>query len=206
MESLRCEHDEDVTVVRNPQRILRDGRRTAGTSSATNTVGNSPIAPKSLETALEEVATYVSRADGKGMFDGVADGPVSEERSAPRIRPTHSRSYARPDDTVRYQASSIQVVVDDTDVQHFDEAGRAAESRANSKVLAEIATVVSRSDAEAFSNSSFQSAVEGAAHKCLAETTVTNRVATRTIDIPALTVPVDKCIKSEVVKCSVENA
>lgn len=80
IKSNRRERDEDVAVVSNPERILRDGGRITTAWSTSNPVGDPPIAPQSLEAALEEVAAPTQRTEGEDSFDGSDIKPVPGER------------------------------------------------------------------------------------------------------------------------------
>lgn len=64
MKSSQRGRDEDVTVANSPEGILRDGPQITTSSSAATGDDNQPIAPQSLEAALEEVAKPVTRAEG----------------------------------------------------------------------------------------------------------------------------------------------
>lgn len=78
MKSSRHERDEDVTVVSDPERILRDNHRLAAASSTATLVRNRLIAAQALEAASEEVAAPTPRADGEDTLDGLSDRPISE--------------------------------------------------------------------------------------------------------------------------------
>lgn len=75
----RRERHEDVTAVCNPERKLRHSCQTAAASSNTTPVGHQPIAPPSLEAALEEVAKPVLTAEIEDAFESLADRPLSGE-------------------------------------------------------------------------------------------------------------------------------
>lgn len=111
-------------------------------------------------------------------FDGIANRPVSEDRPASTIQLTLSRSSARLENTVHNQYASIRAVVDDTVLRLFDDARRAKESSTDTKALEVLRIVFNRSVAKAFQSSLFQSALERATQKCLAEPHVANDVAT----------------------------
>lgn len=69
-----------------------------------------------------------------------------------------------------------------------------------------IRTVVSWSVGKAFQSSEIETAEERAVQKCLAEPYVVNGVVNRSIDAPALTVPVAKLVKNDVEKIFLEKA
>lgn len=72
--------NEDITAVRNPERILCDGRQISVASSTKTLVRSLPSAPELLEAALKEVATPVPINEGEDSFDTLGGRPVSEER------------------------------------------------------------------------------------------------------------------------------
>lgn len=150
MISIRRERDEDVTVVSNPYRTLRDARRIAATSSAAILVENTPIPPHSLEEVLEGVATPVPRAEGEDRSDGVANGPVSEERPAPKTRSPHSASTARLENTMCEQVAKNPALVEDLVIRLFRDAGLAMESSPDMNIISVIQTVGSRAPAKVF--------------------------------------------------------
>lgn len=67
------EHNEDVTVVSNPKRILHDGRRTADASRTATPVGNRPIAPHSLLAVLKKLDAPIPWSEEEDIFDALAD-------------------------------------------------------------------------------------------------------------------------------------
>lgn len=79
MESIQEICDQDVTVVRYPERILHDGRRMAAASITTTPVGNPGIVPYSLEAGLEEVGAPTTISKVGNPHDGLSKRPVSEE-------------------------------------------------------------------------------------------------------------------------------
>lgn len=100
MTTSKCEHDEKVTAVRNPVRILRDSRRISVASSAANDVEDFPNTRPSLEAALQKVALPIPRSEGENTFDTIDDSYMSDERPTSRIRPIQSISLASLEDTV----------------------------------------------------------------------------------------------------------
>lgn len=140
------------------------------------------------------------------MFDAIADRPVSEERPASRIRPTHSALLAKLENTVCEQIASIPALLEDAVVRLFGDAGRVTESTPDTKVISVIQTVVSRSLVNLFRSVAFYLALEGAVHKCVSEPPSFDAVATRMIDASAFVVPVAKFIKKEFKRSSLDKA
>lgn len=126
MTNSRCDCNNDITAVGNPERILLDVRWASASSKAAQAVENLLIAPQSLEAALQGVATSFPSLDGEDTFDAVADRLVSEERPAPGTRPKHSVSSAKLGVTLGQQISSILALVQDAVARR--NAGRATES------------------------------------------------------------------------------
>lgn len=160
-------------------------------------VGSPALASQSLEAALEEVAVPIVRVDGKDALDGLPDRPASEEHLAYRIRPTQTGSLAGQENTVRGQIAIILALVGHAVVRLFVYAGRPTESSLDTKVMEVIRAVVNRLVSKAFQSSVFQNAVKRAVHNSLVGPHVTCDVTTRTIDLPAFTVPVPKICYSE---------
>lgn len=79
MESNRRKRDEGLTVVSNPEQILRDARRNAAASSAAALVGSPPIASQRSQAALGKAATAFLRVESKAGFHSLSNRPVSEE-------------------------------------------------------------------------------------------------------------------------------
>lgn len=111
----------------------------------------------------------------------------------------------RLEDTARKQIASIPALAEDAAVRLFGDAGCAAESSPDTKVMSVIRTVVSRAATMAFQSSAFQTAVKRAVQKFMTKPHVVNDVATRTIDARAFTVPVVKFVKNEIAKRSLEK-
>lgn len=88
----------------------------------------------------------------------------------------------------------------------FGDAGRATDSCPDSKVMALIRTVVNQSVTKVLQRSTILSAVQRASHKRIAEPHMKDDSATRTIPLPAFTVPVDKIVKNKIGERSVEKA
>lgn len=113
IQSSRGKRDEEISVVSNLERILRDVRLTAAASSAATAVRNPPIALKSLEAELTEVAARVPREECKIKFDGRADRTVLEERHVSRVRLAQSRLVIMLEDIARNEFGSIPDVVEE---------------------------------------------------------------------------------------------
>lgn len=135
LESNGHERNEDINVVSNPKRMLRDRRCTAASSSNKNPVGNPPIIRQSLEAELQKPAAPIPAAEAKRMCDGLANKPVSKERRASIIPPTLSRSSGRPEDTVCEQIASIPALVKDTAVRLSDYVRRVTEPSPDTNVI-----------------------------------------------------------------------
>lgn len=80
MTTSRRECDDNLTTLSDPERILGDGRRTAPALSAAPAVCNLSIVPRSLQAALQTVATFLLRAQVEDTFEGIATGTALEER------------------------------------------------------------------------------------------------------------------------------
>lgn len=76
------------------------------------------------------------------MFDGLADGIVSENLPASRTRPTQSRSLAMLDDTGRKCIESISALVQNPVAPLFSDAGAVTELATENDVVTEILRVV----------------------------------------------------------------
>lgn len=96
------------------------------------------------------------------------------------------------------QIDSIPDVEKDDGLRLFCDARRGAESTSKTKIIAVKRIVANWSVSKAFQGSTFQTAEESAAQKCLAEIHVANDVGTRTFNLPAFTVLMAKFIKDEV--------
>lgn len=128
---------------------------TASALRATTSLGNRPIAPQLLEAAREELAGPTTSVEGRDTVDGLANRLVSEECLDLRIPFTQSRSYAQMDEAVCDQFSSIMLLVMDTVVRHFSDAGPSMEPKPDTNVLTVIYAMVILSDAKAFWSSVF---------------------------------------------------
>lgn len=122
MTTTRRQCDNDATLVRRLEGILRDICRGAALSSAAQVVGAPPIARQLLKGALKELATPGLRADGADTFGTIPDRSVAEERPTSRIQTADTSSCARLERTVPEQIASISVIIGDTVVQLFDSA------------------------------------------------------------------------------------
>lgn len=105
---------------------------------------------------------------------------------APLIWPTQFRSYVLLEDTSRIHFASIPAVDEETIVRLLDNTGLAMISNTDTKAIAVIHTVGNSSIDESFQSSAFQSAMERAFYKCLAELHAEKDVVTRAIDLLAL--------------------
>lgn len=162
--------------------------------------------PHSLETALEEEVTSVPRSHDEDKLYGLADRPVSEEHPTSTIWPTQSRSSARTENTIHDQFVSIPGVVKDSAVRRFGGSGRTTESRPATGFFSVIFTVINGSIAKTFQSSVFQSSVERAVQKCLADSKFTKVIKTRAVDLRTPIVSVVKFVRNVVEKRSVEKA
>lgn len=99
-----------------------------------------------------------------------------------------SRTLARLEDTAPEEIASIPALMENAIVQPFSNEGRAIDSGLDTIVLPVIQTVVNRSVARAFQSSTFQTALNRAIQKYLAEPEVANKMAVRTIDTPVFMV------------------
>lgn len=149
----RRECHDDVTVMRSPKRILRDGHRMTTLSNTVQAVEKPSNAPQSLNGGEPEVATPVSTAEGENTLDYLGDRPVSEVRPALKIRLNQYRSQALVKITVRAQFASIPGVVYSTVVALLGDPGRAASSSPVTKYLSVIRTVANQSVVRAFRSS-----------------------------------------------------
>lgn len=107
---------------------------------------------------------------------------------------------------MRDQFASILALVEDTVVQLYGDTRRAPESSPETIIMTVIRIVGKQSVAKAFRSFASQSTVKRAAQKCLAKPHNAYAMATRTIDLLALTVSVAKLVKNEVEKRTVEKA
>lgn len=119
--------NEDVTAVSIPKCILRDDRRIVAASITTTPVGNLPVAPLSLEAALEEVAGPIPSAECQDTFEDLAGMRLSKKCSMSRLQSTKYCASLWLDDTVREQITSIPDLAEDTVIWLFGNAGRATE-------------------------------------------------------------------------------
>lgn len=76
------------TLQWSANRVLEDGRRIPATLSTAIPIESLPIAPHSLEAALEELVVPVPMVKGADTPHGILSRYVSEEHPASRIRPT----------------------------------------------------------------------------------------------------------------------
>lgn len=160
MEPNGRELDENATVVSSQERILRDGRQNTAASSVTTPVEYLPIASQSLKTIPQETDAPVREMVGEDTFGGSEDSAASEERLAPKILPTCSHSSAWLEDIMRNQFQNISFVVKATVVRLFRDAGRAAESSPDTKIMTIIGTVGNRSVTKGFQSTAFQASVK----------------------------------------------
>lgn len=86
------------------------------------------------------------------------------------------------------------------------DAGRETECSLHTRVMAVVRVVFNRSVEGAFQSTFFQRGVERAVEECLADPHVANGIATHTINLPALAVPVAKYFMSEVERHFFERA
>lgn len=101
--------------------------------------------------------------------------------------------------------ASILHLVENAVVRFFGKEGRTTESSPETKQMAVIQTLFNRPGAKAFHSSAFQTAMESAVHKFMAEPLVANDEATRTISLPVFTVLLAKFVKKEVERRSLEK-
>lgn len=192
-------------MVSKPERILRDGRRTAAASSTGTPVENLPIIFQCLKDALEEVGAPITRAEGAETLNSLTGKPVSEELPTSKNWSTLSHSSARLEDRVRDQIERTSAPLKDAVDRLFGDAAREGKSCPDTEMMAVILTVVDRSVTMAFERYTFQAVVERAAQNCLAERKITDNVTTRTADLPAFTVPVANVCEEEGCEVLIRN-
>lgn len=152
------------------------------------------------------MAAPIPRVNGKKTFHILTNNHLLEECHASRTRPTQSRSMKKVVYTVREQLANHPALVKNAVERPFSNAGLEAESRPGAKVTSMIRTVINQSVAKVFQSSAFQTAVETALQKCLADPHAINDVAINTIDATAFTVLKTKFVTNEAEKRPLERA
>lgn len=194
MESYQGERGEDITVFSKSEHIIRGGCRTAATSGAATTIGNFPAAPQSVEAASNEMATPVTRTDGKHTFGGLSDRFVSEQHPALRSRPTHSASSAKGEYDERTDCQYF-VLVDDGIVHTSRDIGRFTKSNPDTKTVPLLQTVVNKALAEGFWSAAFYLAVEEVEYNFVPDPPSAHAVAEKLVDALSSTVSETKLVK-----------
>lgn len=128
MKSNRHEQSKHVTVASNLERILRHGYLFGVPSSTEALVGNPPLVSHALKPSMQEVAALIPREVGEDCSYDMAEGTVSDERRASRIRTFQSHSSAGLRESVHKQISIIPALMEGTCLLLFGGTRRATES------------------------------------------------------------------------------
>lgn len=88
-------------------------------------------------------------SQGKDMFGGVSDRPLSRKCPALRTLPIYSASMDRLENTFQVQIDSIPALVEHAVIRLFGDAGSATDSSFDTKMISVIQTVVNRALAKA---------------------------------------------------------
>lgn len=113
---------------------------------------------------MRDSGRYAPRPEGKDKSDGLADSLVLDELTAPRIRPTQSRSSAAPEQTDRKLIARMQALLNDALVNVFAEAGVVTESAPDTKVMSMMPKIINPSFSWHLPMSFYHIAVEQAIH------------------------------------------
>lgn len=116
MESNQRERNGGVSIFSSSERILCNGHCIFAAWSTINPVGDPPIAPQSVEAAIEQIAAPILTVERKERrFNDRANRAVAEDRPASTIFPTQPRVGK----TVHGHVASILALVEDTVIPLF---------------------------------------------------------------------------------------